>query len=59
MSEDSARQNVGVPRPVVQDSARDGKVEVDLPATRERIVMDDEIAQQVADDIYRITEGDE
>lgn len=47
-------------RPVVQDSEiADNHVEIDLPARKETIVMDDEIAQSLAEDILRIIDRDD
>jgi len=44
-------------RPVVQEAKLEGHVEIDLPSKQEGIVLGDEIARHVAEDILRLVDG--
>jgi len=46
-------------RPIVQEAHLEGHVEIDMPASNEALIVDDEIATAIAEDILRIVEGHE
>lgn len=46
-------------RPIAQEAQIEGHIEIDRPMHQEAIIMDDEIAVALAEDILRIVEGHE
>jgi hypothetical protein len=50
-------QNKCHDKPVVQESFRRGHLELELPMLEETVVIDDETARQLADDIERVVDG--
>lgn len=44
-------------RPIVQEAHIEGHVEIAFPASNESIVIDEEIARRLGEDIFRVVHG--